>query len=95
VDVVASEEVKQYVLSRGGVLYVRPTSHRCCGGAMTILDSATETPADASEFLSVGGGEIDVRFPGGEARPQQVVIELRGRLRRRPVAYWDGCAFKL
>jgi len=63
---------------------------------MTILDSAVDPPPDASEFLSVGNGEIDVRFPGDEAqRPQQVVIELRGRLRPRPVAYWDGCAFKL
>jgi len=53
-------------------------------------------PADASEILSAGGGEIEVRFRGDEVlRPRHVVIERRGRLRRRPVAYWDGCAFKL
>jgi hypothetical protein len=30
--------------------------------------------------------------PLGE--PRELVIDTRGRLRRRLVAYWDGCAFK-
>jgi hypothetical protein len=96
VDVVASEEAKAYVRERGGVLYVRTHHHRCCGGGLTVLDSTTERPPDAPDFLSVGSGGIDVRFRGGreENLPAEVVIELRGILRRRPVAYWDGCAFR-
>lgn len=93
---VASEEVTRYVADRGGILYVRPNHHRCCGGGLTLLDAATEPPSDARDFLRVGAPGIDVRFRGGEAaQPHELVIELRGRRTRRPVAYWDGCAFKL
>ena len=39
---------------------------------------------------------VGVRFSGGDSGlPHHLVIELRGLLRRHPVAYWDGCAFKL
>ncbi len=94
-DVVVTEEAKAYVGERGGILYVRPNRHRCCGGALTVLDSTTELPPDASEFLGVGSEDIEVRFRGGPAeRPRELVIEMRGTLRRRPVAYWDGCAFR-
>jgi hypothetical protein len=95
VDVVVTEEAKAYVWKRGGVLYVRPSHHRCCGGALTVLDSTTELPPDASEFLGVGSEGIEVRFrrdPAGQ--PRELVIEMRGTVRRRPVAYWDGCAFR-
>jgi len=32
---------------------------------------------------------------GAGEPPRQLSIELRGVIRRRPVAYWDGCAYKL
>ena len=95
VKVVASQEAKEFVRGRGGVLYVRSSHHRCCGGALTLLDSTTEQPSDAPDFLCVGTEGIDVRFHAGtSAGPRELVIELRGRLWPRPVAYWDGCAFK-
>jgi hypothetical protein len=90
-----SSEAQEFVRRRGGVLFVRSKRHRCCGGALTILDSTTVVPADAADFLAVGSEGIDVRFRGGAGeRPHELVIELRGAVRRRPVAYWDGCAFK-
>ena len=95
VKVVVSEGAREVVTSRGGVLFVRPKHHRCCGGALTLLDSTTVPPRDASDFVAVGSEEIDVRFRGGALqRPRELVIELRGTVRRRPVAFWDGCAFK-
>jgi hypothetical protein len=95
VDVVVSPEAKEYVRARGGVLFVRPSHHRCCGGALTLLDSTTEPPSDASDFLCVDSDEIVVQFRGSALDlPHEMVIELRGVVRRRPVAYWDGCAFK-
>jgi hypothetical protein len=95
VNVVVSTEAKEYVRNRGGVLFVRSSHHRCCGGALTLLESTTEAPSDASDFLFVGSDEIEVKYHGGAVdRPHEMVIELRGVVRRRPVAYWDGCAFK-
>jgi hypothetical protein len=96
VDVVASDEAREYVRDRGGTLFVRSTHHGCCGGGLTLLGSTTERPGDASDFLCVGSGDIDVRFRGAATEgPRELVIEMRGRLRRRPAAYWDGCAFRL
>jgi hypothetical protein len=93
--VVVSEEATQYVKGRGGVLYVRSSHHRCCGGGLTMLDATTEQPSEASDFFCVGSAGIEVRFLGGARRPHELVIELRGRARRRrPVALWDGCAFR-
>jgi hypothetical protein len=60
-----------------------------------MLDSTTDAPTDAADFVSVRSGGIDVRYRGDAVRrPHEIVIELRGRVRPRPVAYWDGCAFK-
>jgi hypothetical protein len=95
VKVVVSAQAQEFVRSRGGILFVRSKHRRCCGGALTLLDSTTVPPGDASDFVAVGSEEIDVRFRGGATeRPRELVIELRGTVRRRPVAYWDGCAFK-
>ncbi|HXQ60264.1 MAG TPA: hypothetical protein VN799_09190 [Acidimicrobiales bacterium] len=100
--VVVSPEAERYVRAHGGVLYVRSSHHGCCGGGLTLLDSTTEPPVDAPDYLGVGapgrvgakGIEVRVRGRAGDL-PHELVIELRGRLKRRPVAYWDGCAFKL
>jgi hypothetical protein len=86
VKVVASEEVRHYGEEHGATLYVRSTRHGCCGGGVTLLDSSTQRPRDAEDFRRVAADDIDVRF--------RRVIELRGRLRRRPAAYWEGCAFR-
>jgi hypothetical protein len=95
VDLVVTTEAGQYVRDRGGVLYVRASGHRCCRGTLTLLDSTTERPSDAADYLYVGWDGCDVKFHGDPTQgPNELVIELRGRLRRRPVAYWDGCVYK-
>ena len=94
--VVLSAEAQEFVEARGGVLYVRPSNHRCCAGTLTLLDSTIKRPKDSVNYASIGSDGIDVRFHReSTSRPNEVKIELRGRWRRRPVAYWDGCAFKL
>lgn len=60
-----------------------------------MLHATTEQPSKASDFFCVGSDGIEVRFLGGAPRPYELAIELRGRAgRRRPVALWDGCAFR-
>jgi hypothetical protein len=95
VDTAISDAARDYVKAHGGRLFVRAHAHRCCHGAVTLLDSTTETPSDADDFVDVGADGIEVRFHGQRAgEPHELVIELRGVWRRHPVAYWDGCAFK-
>jgi hypothetical protein len=95
VDVVISEEARGYIARHGGTVFVRSHPHRCCTGSLTLLDIRMTPPRDASEFEPFDTGGVGVRFyAGSEGRPTQLTIELRGVLARRPVAYWDGCAFK-
>jgi hypothetical protein len=96
VDVIVSDGARDYVKTHGGVVYVSTHAHRCCHGAITLLDTTTAAPGGGEEvFRSVGDGEIDVRFRGDPGRePHQLVIELRGRRRDKLVSYWDGCAFR-
>jgi hypothetical protein len=95
VDVVVSDEAREYVRAHGGRLFVRTHSHKCCHGSMTLLDVTTVVPSDADHYVPVVANGIDVRFrsPSG-AQPHELVVEMRGVFRRHAVAYWDGCAVK-
>jgi hypothetical protein len=113
VEVSVTEGARDYIKSRGGSVYVRAHPHRCCTGALTVLDATTHPPTDAADFVAlvaeVDGGtdggdgstdgpdeSVQVRYYGGSSGlPERLTIELRGVLRRRPMALWDGCAYKL
>jgi len=94
--VIASDEVRSYVEQNGGVLYVSAHRAKCCSGGLTVLDASTRTPADPAVYRFVDSGDFPVRYRiGGRTEPDELVIELRGLLRKHPVAYWNGCAFKI
>ena len=95
VEVLISEGAREYIARHGGTVFVRSHAHRCCTGSLTLLDVRTSPPSDAADFEPFDTGGVGVRFYGAsEGRPNQLTIELRGLLARRPVAFWDGCAFK-
>jgi hypothetical protein len=95
-EVVVSPEAREFVSTHGGAVYVRSHRHRCCSGPLTLLDVTTEAPADAGGFAPVEAGDLTVRYDGDPADgPHQLTIELHGIVRRRLMAYWDGCAFRL
>ena len=95
-QVVVAPTARQYIEEHGGTVSVRSHPHRCCTGSLTLLDTTTTPPDDASEFLSFDVGGIAVCFFGGSSGiPDELTIELRGLLNRHPVAFWDGCAVKL
>lgn len=96
VDVVVSKAAEEYILEHGGTIFVRSHPHRCCTGQLTLLDSTTARPEDAAAYESFDTDTVGVKFSGGDSgHPHHLVIELRGLVRRHPVAYWDGCALKL
>lgn len=96
-EVQISDPARRYVVSRGGKVYVRTHSYRCCSaGSLTLLDAETTPPPDELNFDHVDCGDVNVAYFGGKnGRPEQLLIEMRGRFRPRLVAYWDGCAFKV
>ncbi len=94
--VIASEEVRANVEANGGVLYVKAHRRQCCSGPMTVLDTSVREPADATGYRAFDSGGFQVRFRTcGPAEPDELVVEMKGLRRKRPVAYWDGCAFKI
>ncbi len=94
--VVVSDEVREYVEENGGVLYVSANRRQCCSGAMTVLDASTRTPANPEAYVPAEPGNPQVRYRTGDAtEPDELVIEMKGVRRKRPVAYWNGCAFKI
>jgi hypothetical protein len=96
VRVVASEDVRSYVEENGGVLYVSARRHQCCSGALVLLDATTCPPPDLAAYRPVETGDFPVRYrKSGRTEPDELVIELRGLRRKRPVAYWNGCAFRM
>jgi hypothetical protein len=95
VEVLISEGARDYIERHGGTVFVRSHPHRCCTGSLTLLDVRMTPPSDAADFEPFDAEGVGVRFWGGaEGRPNRLTIELRGVLARRPVAFWDGCAFK-
>lgn len=94
-DVIVSGEAKDFITSHGGVLYVRSHQHRCSRGPITLLDTTTEAPADADEFVQVETHGITVQYHSSPVDQLHVLtIEVHGIVRRHLMAYWDGCAFK-
>jgi hypothetical protein len=93
---VASEEVRSYVEANGGVLYVDARRHKCCSGPLTVLEASTREPADPAGYRAFDSGGFPVHLRTGDSdEPDELVIEMKGLRRRRPVAYWNGCAFKI
>lgn len=93
-EIVASEEARTHIAQAGGMLYVRSRTHRCCTGPITMLEAATEAPRDLDPYRTLSSGSLTVLFAAAGAGPAELTIELRGRRKKRPVAYWDGCAFR-
>jgi hypothetical protein len=90
-QVVASPEARELVRKGGGRLFVWARKSRCCG-PITFLQTSTEAPE--REFRRVEADDIEVYFAAGIRKlPDELHVEVRGRLRRRLEAYWDGCAY--
>jgi hypothetical protein len=96
VEVVISDEARTFVKARGGAVFVRAREYKCCGGALVLLDATSTAPRDVWNFVAYPADEIELYYRGHpRGVPNQLVIELRGLLRRHVAAYKDGCVFPL
>jgi hypothetical protein len=94
-----SAEAGEFVRSHGGRLWIWAAHPRvCCWGTPAYMHAATEPPPELSGFRAVPSAEADLqiwfRAPAGRF-PEVLEIGMRGRLRPRVEAYWDGCLFAL
>ncbi len=90
-QVVASPEAREFVREGGGRLFVWARKSRCCG-PITFLRASTEAPE--REFRRVAADDIEVYFAAGIRKlPNELHVEVRGHLRKRLEAYWDGCVY--
>ncbi len=80
--------------SRRGALRARQ-AHRCCTGPITLLKATTKTPEDASSFVAVSTGDVDIRVHGAQPGLHELEVGLRGVVRKHPVAFWNGCAYQI
>ena len=95
-EVTTTQEARAFIAEHGGELFVWSTDHSCCGGRLTLLDSATDPPAKVlgRHFDRIDGGGFALFLSAGRrALPEELVVELRGIRRRRVEAYWNGCAY--
>jgi hypothetical protein len=94
--IVATPEARSHVLERGGLLFVRV--RRGIGvraGGMSVLETTTEPPADALEWRRFEARGLLVFVPRTMRLPATLHLRIRGRLRRRVAALWNGSAFVL
>jgi hypothetical protein len=92
VQIVVSDAARTLIEERGGRLFVRVNTARCCGRLQTLeAKSEVENAADYRSAVADDGFEVFV--PRNLARlPEELHLEAR-RFPRRIEAYWDGCAW--
>jgi hypothetical protein len=92
--VLATAEVRSHIAERGGMVFVWVKEHRPARGALRILCTSTEPPLDALEWQRVEVKEgLLVFLPPGLRLPRELHLVVKGMLRRRIEAVWEGCAF--
>jgi hypothetical protein len=88
----ASPEAVRLVQEQGGKLYVWAKRTRCCGGALVLLETSSE-PDDERPWQRVPADGFELYLDERLGRPEELVVEARGRRRRHVHAYWEGCAY--
>lgn len=91
--VLATAEVRSYVGDRGGMLFVWVRARRPVRGALRFLLTSTEPPPHALEWQRVETKGFLVFLPPGLRPPHELHLVVKGLLKRRVEAFWEGCAF--
>ena len=91
--VLATAEVRSYIGDHGGMLFVWVKERRPIRGALRFLGTSTEPPPDALEWQRLEVKDFLVFLPPGLRLPNELHLVVRGLLKRRVEAFWEGCAF--
>jgi hypothetical protein len=91
--VLATAEVRSLISDRGGMLFVWVKAHRPIRGALRLLLTSTEPPENALEWQRIETKGFLVFLPPGMRLPKELHLVVKGLLKRRVEAFWEGCAF--
>ena len=91
--VLASPEARSFIRARGGLLFVEVVSRSHVHGALRVLHVSTDPPQDALEWQRVETKGFLLFLPPGLRRPSELHLEVRGWMRRRLKAFWEGCVY--
>jgi len=94
--IVATPEVVEYIRRNGGQIFVWTMTMDYGHGPSNIfvLEASVDSPGAEREFLRFGGEGIEVLYdPGERGTPDSLHLALRGRVRKRVAAFWNGHNF--
>lgn len=94
--VVAGTDVVEFIRRSGGQIFVWTVTmdYGYGRGNVFALEASVDSPGADREFLRFGGEGIEVLYdPGERGTPDELHLALRGRLRKRVAAYWNGHNF--
>ena len=89
----ATPEVRSFVKERGGLLFVWARRFRSFPGGLTMLETTTEPPSDALEWRRIEMRGFLLFVPRELRLPDELQLQVRGRIRRRISALWNGCIY--
>lgn len=93
--VLAKPEVSDLIRARGGRIYVWTYTPKCCSGGVTYLATGTE-PERGRDFQRVDADGFELFFAHGRMDPpDELVLDVKGRRKKRVEAYWNGCVFAI
>jgi hypothetical protein len=98
-DILASDRALDLIRERGGQVWIWLDARRCCSGAVSYLGAACSEPVPRPNglprrFREIRFDEVIVHASlGRRSPPDELHIAVRGRVRPRIEAYWNGCIF--
>ena len=84
----ATPEARALIHEKGGLLFVWATA-----GVVRFLKTSTEPPPDALGWQRIECKGVIVFLPPRHRLPRELHLEVKGRVRRRVEAFWNGCAY--
>jgi len=91
----ATPEARSMIREHGGLLFLHLTPVASIRGAMRRLVASFDPPPDALDYQRFETRGFLVFLPPGIRPPREVQVRVRGRVRRRVEAFWNGLAFVL
>ena len=89
----ATPEARSWVREQGGLLFVRLSRVLSARGAMRSLLVSTEPPPDAFDYQRFETKGFVLFLQPGVIPPNEMHVEVVGRVKRRLAAFWNGCAY--
>jgi hypothetical protein len=94
--ILATPDVVEFIRRSGGQIFVWTVTmdYGYSGRNVFVLEASVDSPGADREFVRFGGEGIEVLYdPGDRGTPDSLHLALRGRTRKRVVAYWNGHNF--